>query len=140
MSVLTLLLPQSCFPHVVNLACGAIISELKKITQEKSEYNFDYIINIQGWSSYFDALETDLIGRVRKLVAACRVSSQRRQDLQRIIKEGNVSGEWIGKVILPRSGDPDGYLRPLQLLRDCETRWSSIFLMIDRFLYLYPVS
>jgi hypothetical protein len=89
---------------------------------------------------YLKALESDLIARVRKLVAACRVSSQRRQDLQRIIREGNDKGLWAGKILLPRPGDDEAWLRPLQLLRDCETRWSSVFLMIDRFLYLYPVS
>ncbi|KAJ2928061.1 hypothetical protein H1R20_g9035, partial [Candolleomyces eurysporus] len=128
-----------CFPHVVNLACGAIIQELKKLATEKAtNYEFDYIIDQPDWHLYLDALESDLIARVRALVAACRKSSQRRQDLQKIIREGNNKGLWAGKIRNPFPKDDPNVLRPLQLLRDCETRWSSIYLMITRFLYLYP--
>jgi hypothetical protein len=44
-------------------------------------------------------------------------------------------GYWSGKL-------PDGEdkLPVLRLLRDCPTRWSSTFKMIDRVLMLYPVS
>ncbi|TEB20236.1 hypothetical protein FA13DRAFT_1645125, partial [Coprinellus micaceus] len=92
------------------------------------------------WHTYLAALESDLIARVRKLVAACRVSSQRRQDLQRIIAEGNDKCSWRGKKVHRYLGEDANCptLRLLQLLRDRETRWSSVYLMIDRFLYLYP--
>lgn len=44
-----------------------------------------------------------------------------------MILEGNKDGSW-GKV-----------LRPVQLLCDVETHWSSMFLMIGRVIELYPV-
>ncbi|KAI6006128.1 hypothetical protein EDD15DRAFT_2154708, partial [Pisolithus albus] len=79
-------------------------------------------------------LQRDVIGTVRSIVSVCRASGQRRQDLRKVIVEGNSSGRWAGK--LPDGGDK---LPLYQLLRDCETRWSSTFLMIERLLLLYPV-
>lgn len=78
---------------------------------------------------YADALAADPVGRVRSLVAACRASGQRREDLRAVIINGNETGRWesIGGVPL------------LQLLRDCPTRWSSTYMMVDRALRLYPV-
>ncbi|KAI0790281.1 hypothetical protein BC629DRAFT_1287814 [Irpex lacteus] len=77
---------------------------------------------------YADALAADPVGRVRSLVAACRASGQRREDLRAVIINGNETGRWesIGGVPL------------LQLLRDCPTRWSSTYMMVDRALRLYP--
>ena len=110
-----------CFPHVVNLVGGAILSEIKTLIAEKGGYDFDYIIDLPDWPAYLSALESDLIGRVRKLVASCRVSAQQRQELERIIQEGNLKGSWAGKIVLPRPGGDGLTLRILQLLRDCET-------------------
>lgn len=83
---------------------------------------------------YRDALAADIIGTARKLVTACRASGQRREDFELTIRNGNKAGSWT---------DPEGNLLPipvLQLLRDCETRWSSTFLMLDRVVTLLPVS
>lgn len=88
---------------------------------EKGGYDFDYIINLPDWPLYLSALESDLIGRVRKLVAACRVSSLRRQALEKILREGNRLKSWLGRKVLARPGDDSATLRVLQLLRDCET-------------------
>ncbi|KAH7334994.1 ribonuclease H-like domain-containing protein, partial [Rhizoctonia solani] len=72
------------------------------------------------------------------LYSALRLG-QRRQGLQNIIDEGNrnglfrqpkhMDGLWIMEEFI---------MRPLQLILDCPTRWSSTYYMIDRFLYLYP--
>ncbi|OJA15396.1 hypothetical protein AZE42_11941 [Rhizopogon vesiculosus] len=50
-----------------------------------------------------------------------------------IIEAGNANGYWRGTL-------PDGEdkIPVLRLLRDCPTRWSSTFKMIDRVLILYP--
>ncbi|KAF9002112.1 hypothetical protein BDQ17DRAFT_1243524, partial [Cyathus striatus] len=65
------------------------------------------------------------------LVAVCRASGQRRKQLEDIIIEGNRKGYWYnGNSTLP----------VLQLLRDCETRWSLTCQMICQVLQLYPVS
>ena len=82
---------------------------------------------------YRKALAADIIGIVRKLVSACWASGQRREDFVLTILEGNEAGSWTDS-----NGNPLP-LPVLQLLRDCETRWSSTFLMLDRVLTLLPV-
>lgn len=88
----------------------------------------------EKWLEYLAALEADLVGKCRSIVAACRVSGQRRQALLKKIDEGNKSGYWQGKLDNGKDQIP-----LVQLLRDCETRWSSTFNMIDRVLDLYAV-
>jgi hypothetical protein len=82
---------------------------------------------------YRAALTADVIGTARKLVAACRVSGQRREDFELTIREGNEAGSWTDS-----EGNPFS-LPVLQLLRDCEIRWSSTFLLLNRVLMLLPV-
>ncbi|KAI0660766.1 hypothetical protein C8Q70DRAFT_1044080 [Cubamyces menziesii] len=81
--------------------------------------------------AYADTLASDPVQKVRDLVTALRQSGQRRNELHQFIVDGVASGRW--------KDHPQGWqIKPLQLLRDCETRWSSTFLMIDRVLLLYP--
>jgi hypothetical protein len=75
---------------------------------------------------YREILRGDIIAKARQLINMCRKSPQRRQSLHKTIIAGKEAKEWECK--------------PLQLLRDVDTRWSSLYLMIDRYLYLYPVS
>ena len=82
---------------------------------------------------YRKALAADIIWIARKLVSACRASGQRREDFVLTIVEGNKVGSWTDS-----NGNPLP-LPTLQLLRDCETRWSSTFLMLDRVITLLPV-
>ncbi|KAF8959750.1 ribonuclease H-like domain-containing protein, partial [Flammula alnicola] len=87
---------------------------------------------LKTWEDYLEAVEADLVGKCRSIVAACRSSGQRRQALLKKIDEGNKSGYWKGKLVNGTDKIP-----LVQLLRDCETRWSSTFNMIDRVLELY---
>lgn len=92
--------------------------------------------------TYGDALRGDPIGRVRKLVSDCRASGQRRSALRAVIKNGNMMNAWPTTVMnfdSPAFQKDGGVLPEVQLLQDCETRWSSTFLMIVRVLTLYPV-
>jgi hypothetical protein len=82
---------------------------------------------------YRTALAADVIGAARKLVTACRASGQRREEFKLVIQEGNKVGTWTDS-----DGDPFP-LPVLQLLHDCEIRWSSTFLLLDRVLTLLPV-
>ena len=87
-------------------------------------------VTIQG---YRTALTSDVVGTARKLVTACRTSGQRREDFTLTIWEGNEAGSW-------KDSEGKRFLLPvLQLLRDCEIRWSSTFLLLDRVLTLLPV-
>ncbi|OJT05329.1 hypothetical protein TRAPUB_3770 [Trametes pubescens] len=117
-----------CFPHSVNRSVKAVLEEIKKdpidpvISASNSENDR------QGLSAYAEALSSDPVRRVRELVAACRKSGERRADLRRIIVQGNVASLWGQGKQVPE----------LQLLRDCDTRWSSTYQMIGRALTLYP--
>lgn len=73
---------------------------------------------------YATAIQSDPVGRTRQIVATCRKSGQRREGLQKKpIATGDDTNIWL-----------------VQLLRDCETRWSSTFNIIDRLIELHPVS
>ncbi len=115
----------------MNIAVQTILEELK-------ENGYDPVVATSadpaGPSAklieYATAVESDPVGHTRGIVAVCRESSQRREDLEKVINTGNSSNAW----------GPDVVIRPVQLLRDRETRWSSTFNMVDRLIELYPVS
>ncbi|EDR13320.1 uncharacterized protein LACBIDRAFT_309052 [Laccaria bicolor S238N-H82] len=94
---------------------------------------FDRDGNCICWPAYKQAILANPIRKKRSLVATCRSSGQRRRHLRQIIEDGNESGYWKGKLI-----NGQDKLCPVNLLRDCETRWSSTFLMVDHGLVLYP--
>ncbi|KAF7372144.1 Dimer-Tnp-hAT domain-containing protein [Mycena venus] len=117
-----------CFPHVINIATQTILAELKENPRDPviaSESPMSHAKLV----AYADALESDPVGGGRRVVAACRASGQRRSDLKIVIRQGNATKHW------PVEG---GVLRTVQLLRDCETRWSSTYNMSDRVIELYP--
>ncbi|KAG2357023.1 hypothetical protein BDR07DRAFT_1453253 [Suillus spraguei] len=78
-------------------------------------------------------LATDPVGQCCGIVSACHSSGQHRHRLQAVIQEGNSNGFWRGKLF-----DGKTMLPVVQLLRDCITRWSSTFNMVDRVLTLNP--
>jgi hypothetical protein len=135
-----------CFPHIINLAVQAIYATLKNKSNADTQYLLGNIPELTDEvvkamplpdgitiEEYRAALAADIVGTTRKLVTACRVSGQRREDFELTIQEGNKARSWT---------DSEGNrfsLPVLQLLRDCETRWSSTFLSIDRMLMLLPV-
>ena len=82
---------------------------------------------------YLEALTTDVLGTTQKLVAACRISGKCREEFLDTILEGNLDEKWV---------DDDRTLiskKTLQLLRDCETQWSSTYFMVDRVMVMLPV-
>jgi hypothetical protein len=135
-----------CFPHVINLAVQAVYATLKDESNSDIEYLLGNLPELteemlqemplpDGITAkeYRAALAADVIGTARKLVTACRASGQRREDFELTIREGNEVGSWT-------DSEGNSFSLPvLQLLRDCETRWSSTFLMLDRVLILLPV-
>ncbi|KAF7974202.1 hypothetical protein HWV62_13164 [Athelia sp. TMB] len=115
-----------CFPHVKNVGLTDGISEL---TGEKLAIQAKTNPDDSDW---WKALAEDPIAKCCKLMANCRASGQHRKDFDRTIIEGNTDG-----VFRDRNGNPIK-LDQLQLLRDVDTRWSSIYLMIDRVLNMMP--
>ena len=113
-----------CFPHAINRSVKAIFESLKKNPALPAE-----LLTNSARQAYSDALISEPVKRVRELVAACRKSGTRRTDLMNTIKRGNEHKLWEDGQQIPER----------QLLRDCDTRWSSTFQMIARALSLYPV-
>ncbi|CDO76573.1 hypothetical protein BN946_scf184831.g9 [Trametes cinnabarina] len=120
-----------CFPHIVNIAVQHILEELKKTPRAPLEDPSNSLPLAQR-ARIADALAADPIGKVRALVSSCRQSDQRRTEFRRTIEEGNKDKLWKDAEGKPME------LPVLQLLRDCETRWSSTFLMLKRVFLLYP--
>lgn len=82
---------------------------------------------------YLVALTADVLGTARKIIATCCISGKRWEEFLDTILEGNLNETWSDDDGNPISREA------LQLLRDCETRWSSTYLMVDRFLVMLPV-
>lgn len=135
----------SCFAHVINISVQHILTELRDAYLFEDDHLSDTLDASSSSDAYGDALRGDLIGRVRKLVSDCRASGQRRSALRTVIMNGNEMKSWPQTMpdfdipMLSDASKTGGTLPEVQLLRDCETRWSSTFLMISRVLTLYPV-
>ncbi|KAJ3752490.1 hypothetical protein EV360DRAFT_55111, partial [Lentinula raphanica] len=115
----------SCFPHVINIAVKTGLSVVTTLPPLQNG-------NTDDDGEYRDALASDLISRVRHVVNLCRASGNRREDFRNTDNGGNIIGDAPGC-------DDDVLLnRVVVLLRDVDTRWSSTFFMVDRFLELYP--
>jgi hypothetical protein len=78
--------------------------------------------------AYIAAIKTDLIGRTADVITQLRSSGQRRDAFTQAIRDSHHD----------KRIDPP--LSLLQHLRQVVTRWSSTFLMVDRFLYLSPAT
>ncbi|KAJ4496040.1 hypothetical protein C8J55DRAFT_413443 [Lentinula edodes] len=143
-----------CFPHVINISVKTGLSVLTCLSPilDGSKDNDgitanelstpDISNNLASTSEYREALGKDLISTVRQLVNTCRASGNRRDDFRDIVI--NMQSELQAQKAM-RSGNlsenlekDDVLERVVVLLRDVDTRWSSIFFMVDRFLELYP--
>ncbi len=83
---------------------------------------------LQSDTHYAVALADDPIRRARQLISAFRVTSLRREVFEAAVVEAKSRG------LLPQDLPSS-----TQLLRDVDTWWSSVLLMIDRVLELNPV-
>ena len=138
----TLHLKCRCFPHVTNISTKTGLKHLTKIPVDDDpeiedpaliEEDFPERIPWDVNADYRNVLERDIVSVARKLVNAIRASGQRREALESIIVDGNAQG-WFKNT----EGEPY-QLANLVLLRDVDTRWSSILYMIDRLIVDYPV-
>jgi hypothetical protein len=104
---------------------------VQTILRELEDNPYDPVVQLSTIPSvdlveYAEALRTKPISNTRSIVAICRKSGSRRTELYNIVMEGICDGTWP-------------HLQAVQLLRDCVTRWSSTYNMIDRCIELYPV-
>lgn len=149
----------SCFPHVINLAAQVILDSLSKGGKDKFTEMLaaldEYIQSLdldpesstaRDWDRYYQAVYGDVLARARQLVSVFRSSGARRSGLRSTIINGNRAKSWpqttleVFNIEVPEELLNGGELLEVQLLRDCETCWSSVFLMVVRILTLWPVS
>ncbi|TFK59451.1 hypothetical protein BDN72DRAFT_746241, partial [Pluteus cervinus] len=122
-----------CFPHVINIAVKTGLKYLTSVNPEQdSEVSEDDITEDQLRTphvvdaEYLAALKGDVMAAARKIVTSFRASYARREALKRVIIEGNEKGWFKDKLPV------------VTLLRDVDTRWSSVFLMGSRVDLLHP--
>jgi len=133
-----------CFAHVINISVQHILAELKDTHSLFDDYLYSGAVGPSP-DIYGVALQGDPVGRVQKLVSDCRASGQRCSALHAVIRNGNQMKSWPQTVMdfdsptLPDAQKTGGILPEVQLLQDCETQWSSTFLMITCVLTLYLV-
>lgn len=120
-----------CFPHVINICCQHVISAMPNAKNDDStdDIALPYPAN-PDTQSYEEALKRDPISLAHKLVTALRSSGMRRDKFEASIRYGNEHGIFGDGV----------HVKPLQLLRSVQTRWDSVFMMLNRLRSLRPVS
>jgi hypothetical protein len=120
--LLTLFSYYSCFPHVVNLGVKATMAHISTSTAAA------FISYTETVAGYISAFCSDPIKKCGDLVHACCASGQHQAELKQTIWDFNAG-----------CSNPVDKLPDLQLLRDVDTWWSSMYLMIKRVLTLFPV-
>lgn len=145
------MIPCRCFPHVINIAVKAGIKLLTKappkepsaaVQDSSNDSDYDEDDNddddsairsatsnpaLQDNPEYAAALRRDPVTMARKLVKTLRSSFARRQGLRETIAEGNRAGRFTDQKKIAHA----------ELLRDVDTRWSSMYFMINRFIEMY---
>lgn len=107
-----------CFGHVVNLSSGRVIEYIRTNNAEDDD---------DGMSNPIE--------HARSVVSTIRASGMRRDAFKSAIEQGNENG-WFTQ------GQPPEVVtvQKLELLRDVQTRWDSVYLMLQRLRVLRPVS
>ncbi|KAF5325875.1 hypothetical protein D9611_000971 [Ephemerocybe angulata] len=85
-----------CFPHVINIACQAIIVALEGSLPEYTAP--PHYMASPKWGAFVAILQSGLLARARGVINGSCSSGQRREALANLIKEGN-------QRILDRQGD-----------------------------------
>lgn len=114
-----------CFPHVINIAVQAMLDRLSKGGPPDGYKGSDGML-VYYSAEYLAALNRDIVGVCRSVVTAMRASGARRLGL------------WNFILALNKRNSHNKQIPLLRLLRDCETRWSSCFIMLNRFMTLWP--
>ena len=103
-----------CFAHIIDLCSGRAIRAVSGVEHEGV--------------SPGNETASDPIAVGRAAVRAIRGSGKRRDAFDQLVIDGNKGG-WFKQ----------GRLKQLQLLRDVQTRWDSVFHMLHRLREMRPV-
>lgn len=105
---------KSCFPHIVNLACKAVLAS---ITEHRDVFS-----------------DSNPVANVRALVnAVCLCMAWKLQDVFYSFfqtRSSSLRRQYFNEIVKTM------HQKELQLLCDVDTRWSSTLLMIERALEL----
>lgn len=115
-----------CFAHIINLCSGRVLLGLGVTNVDED--------GASSFESDSDLVPSNPVARARAVVQVLRASGKRRDDFDKVIKDGNREG-WF------KQGQPSRVvqLKPLQLLRDVCTRWDSVYYMLNRIRQMRPV-
>ncbi|KAJ7750263.1 hypothetical protein B0H16DRAFT_1843275 [Mycena metata] len=126
-----------CFAHIINLCAQATIKAMEKEDSHEIHSETDTETesddNTPGQVARLRR-RAGPIRRCRKMVAFIRKSGQRRDELLRIINEGNEAGLWTEFNV--GGGTAVVALSLVTVLPDVKTRWDSVFYMLRRLRYL----
>ncbi|KAF8587620.1 hypothetical protein K439DRAFT_1337578 [Ramaria rubella] len=145
-----------CFAHVVNLCCQDVIASItnKDLLTAPMDSDSGSANPAAGNSAptfprpfptcpsmqiYAEACVCDPIALGRHIVTSVHASGQRRDDFAAVIAHGNNHGEWEEQIQLTRV-DGKVQVPKLQLLRDVDTCWDSVYGMAQRLRILQQVS
>jgi hypothetical protein len=111
-----------CFPHVVNICCQHVIAKFTKINLIELAHVAE-LPPTANEQSFNDTIKSDPIARGRNILRVLQSSGQHRARFNEVIVDGNAKGWFV-------VGDKVVVLPSHQLLRDVQTRWDSVYLMI----------
>ena len=109
----------------------AVLKMITNVSLGKEDAVFDNVSPICS-TTFLEAPDCDPITCGRAVVWACHASGQRREQLSQLITEGNAN-----KTFGP--SDAPVEVPGVALLRDVDTHWDSVYLMICCLRVLCPV-
>lgn len=121
-----------CFPHVINICVQRVI---------KSFENNAIIDSIpdDGHEAWKEAACQKPLARLRALIRALRASGKRREAFDESIREGNEKSRFVDPEAREQGMRKTIKVPQLALLRDVDTRWDSVYYMVERAHMLRPV-
>ena len=125
-----------CFPHIVNLACKAVLTSITNM-EYASEQATEYVLEGMPADSVMNVIDRDPIATLRSLIRTVCIWCWR--GFERYLTYQQIRSSSLRRhafsTIVKALNDCD-----YQLLRDMDVCWSSTLLMIDCGLFLKQVN
>ncbi|QRV97805.1 hAT family dimerization protein [Ceratobasidium sp. AG-Ba] len=124
-----------CFPHVINLAVNDVLDDLSSAaTKYLAKQLNDGHTPGPTTTAYINALKSGLVKRIRETIEGNEKGWWKEYEDQ-MVNERHEDGS---EVEVTRRVLVIVAKKPLELILNCRTRWSSTRNMIKRYIYLYP--
>jgi hypothetical protein len=122
-----------CFGHIVDLATKRVVQKVDANPKVKRKGADDEDEDEDDFSLVDNVDRSKPISVARSAVRVIRASGMRREAFNDVIKDGN-ERHWF------KEGTKIVKLPELQLLRDVQTRWDSVYKMLKRLRVMRLVS